>query len=122
GSRRQGPPGSPRGGGVPAPVSTCRQRARPAGRITATHLHNGRMRELNVATTTHGRVLVDGETDGGPLRLLAGFHGYSQNADEMMEMLRGIPLDGSWTRVSIQGLHRFYRWRAQTTVASWMTR
>jgi len=80
------------------------------------------MRELNVAATTHGRVLVEGEADGGPLRLLAGFHGYAQNADEMMEMLRGIPLDGSWTRVSIQGLHRFYRRRAQTTVASWMTR
>jgi predicted esterase len=80
------------------------------------------MRELNVAATTHGRVLIDGGADGGPLRLLAGFHGYAQNADEMMAMLRAIPLDGSWTRVSIQGLHRFYRARSQTTVASWMTR
>src|SRR5262245_24773830 len=80
------------------------------------------MRELNVATTTHGRVLIEGDADDGPLRLLTGFHGYTQNADEMMEMLRGIPLDGSWTRVSIQALHRFYRGRSQTTVASWMTR
>jgi len=80
------------------------------------------MRELNVAATTHGRVLIDGGADGGPLRLLAGFHGYAQNADEMMEMLRGVSVDGSWTRVSIQGLHRFYRARSQTTVASWMTR
>jgi predicted esterase len=79
------------------------------------------MRELNVSVTTHGRVLVD-EAGSGPLRIVAGFHGYAQSADEMMEMLRAIPLDESWTRVSIQALHRFYRGRARATVASWMTR
>ena len=80
-----------------------------------------RMRELNVPVTTHGRILVD-EPAGGPLRILAGFHGYAQNAEEMMEMLAGIPLGASWTRVSVQGLHRFYRGRGEITVASWMTR
>lgn len=79
------------------------------------------MRELNVSVTTHGRVLID-DAESGPLRVLAGFHGYAQNADEMMDMLRSIPLDESWTRVSIQALHRFYRGRAEATVASWMTR
>src|SRR5262245_57234481 len=79
------------------------------------------MRELNVPVTTHGRVLIE-EGGPGPLRLLIGFHGYAQNAEEMFEMLRGIPVDPSWTRVSVQGLHRFYRGRSQLTVASWMTR
>jgi predicted esterase len=81
------------------------------------------MRELNVPITTHGRVLVDDPDEPGPLRLLVGFHGYGQNADEMLEMLRSIPDASSWTRASVQALHRFYRGRsATTTVASWMTR
>jgi len=79
------------------------------------------MRDLNVATTAHGRVLVD-EAPEGPVRLLVGFHGYAQNAEEMMEMLRAVPVGRSWTRVSVQGLHRFYRSRSELTVASWMTR
>ena len=78
------------------------------------------MRELNVAAETHGRVLVE-EAPAGPLLLLAGFHGYGQNADEMMDMLRAVPVGRSWTRVSVQALHRFYR-RSEVTVASWMTR
>jgi predicted esterase len=80
------------------------------------------MRDLNIPVTTHGRVLIEDAAAGSPLRILAGCHGYAQSADEMMEMLRGVPLDASWTRVSIQALHRFYRGRSQTTVASWMTR
>ena len=79
------------------------------------------MRELNVSVTTHGRVLVE-DAASDPLRLLVGFHGYAQNADEMMAMLRGIPDRSSWTLVAIQALHRFYRGRSETTVASWMTR
>ena len=80
------------------------------------------MRELNIPVTTHGRILIDEAEKASPLRILAGCHGYAQNADEMMEMLRRIPADASWTRVSIQALHRFYRGRGPTTVASWMTR
>ena len=79
------------------------------------------MRELNIPVTTHGRVLIDEGPSAPPLRLLAGCHGYAQSADEMMEMLEEIPCAG-WTRVSIQALHRFYRGRSETTVASWMTR
>jgi predicted esterase len=80
------------------------------------------MRELNIPVTAHGRLLIDDAEQASPLRILAGCHGYAQSADEMMEMLRSIPVDASWTRVSIQALHRFYRGRSQTTVASWMTR
>ena len=79
------------------------------------------MRELNIPVTTHGRVLIDGSR-AEPLRLLLGCHGYAQNAEEMMEMLRAIPDGEGWTRVSVQALHRFYRGRSQITVASWMTR
>jgi predicted esterase len=79
------------------------------------------MRELNVPVTTHGRILVD-DGQAAALRLLVGCHGYAQNADEMMEMLRGIPAGDECTRVSIQALHRFYRGRSQVTVSSWMTR
>jgi predicted esterase len=80
------------------------------------------MRAINVAVTTHGRVLVDDAPGAAPVRLLAGCHGYGQNAEEMMEMLRAIAAGPEWTRVSIQGLHRFYRGRSRTTVAGWMTR
>lgn len=80
------------------------------------------MRDLNIAVTTHGRLLIDDAAPDAPLRILAGCHGYAQNAEEMMDLLRRIPTDGSWTRVSIQALHRFYRGRGPTTVASWMTR
>ena len=78
------------------------------------------LREIALPATTHGRILV-APAGAGPLRMLAGFHGYGQNAEEMMEMLRGAAADG-WTLVSIQGLHRFYRGRTTITVASWMTR
>jgi predicted esterase len=80
------------------------------------------MREIDVPVTTHGRVLVDEAVPAAPVRLLVGCHGYAQSADEMMELLRSIPVDAAWTRVSIQALHRFYRGRSEVTVASWMTR
>ena len=80
------------------------------------------MREINVPATTHGRVLVGEPREAGPLRLLAGFHGYAQNADDMMTMLRDIPEAANWTVISVQALHRFYRGRSDVTVASWMTR
>ena len=81
------------------------------------------MRELNIPVTTHGRVLIDEDSANAaqPLELLVGCHGYAQNAEEMMEMLRGIPAAEGWTRLSIQALHRFYRGRSPITVSSWMT-
>ncbi len=79
------------------------------------------MRELNIPVTTHGRILIEGDP-AGSLKLLVGCHGYAQNADEMMEMLRSIPAGEEWTRVSVQALQRFYRGRSEVTVASWMTR
>ncbi len=72
-----------------------------------------------VETKTHGRLLVRA---ADPRQLLVGFHGYAQNAEEMMSELEQIPGSESWTLVSIQGLHRFYRSRSEVVVSSWMTR
>jgi predicted esterase len=80
------------------------------------------MRTLSVETQTHGRVLIEdaASTSASP-SLLVGFHGYGQNAEDMLEDLKRIPGSSQWTLVSIQALHRFYA-RGQKTVASWMTR
>lgn len=69
-------------------------------------------------TDTTGRYLVE----PGPLDapLLVGFHGYGQNAEALLEALRGIPGTDRWTLVSVEALHRFYN-RSQKVVASWLT-
>lgn len=72
----------------------------------------------SIEARVHGRYLVE---DGDPARVLAGFHGYAQNAGEMLDDLRAIA-PAEWTIVGVQGLHRFYRSRSRITVASWMTR
>ena len=57
-----------------------------------------------------------------PRGILAGFHGYMENAAIQLARLAQIPGSEAWTLVSIQALHRFYRGRSQEVVASWMTR
>ena len=69
-------------------------------------------------TETTGRYLVEPGPAGAPL--LMGLHGYGQNAEALLEALRGIPGAERWTLVSVQALHRFYN-RTQEVVASWMT-
>jgi predicted esterase len=77
--------------------------------------------EYTVSTQTHGRYLVS--RGAGPAdRLLIGFHGYAETAEEGLERLRTIPGIDRWTLVSVQGLHQFYRRRTNDIVASWMTR
>ena len=76
-----------------------------------------------VPATVHGRVLI--EPDEGAavsLRVLVGFHGYAQTAGDMMQDLNRIPGASDWTRVSIQGLNRFYTRGDAQVVANWMTR
>lgn len=41
------------------------------------------MRTLNIATTTHGRVLVREAAD--PVAVIVSFHGYMENAEIPME-------------------------------------
>jgi predicted esterase len=74
-----------------------------------------------IGTTTHGRVLVS-RPAGTPAGLLVGYHGYAESAEIQLARLDAIAGAADWTRVSIQGLHRFYRGRSQDVVASWMTR
>ena len=75
---------------------------------------------LHITTRTHGRVLV--RDAGRPSLVLVGFHGYMENAAVQMDRLLATAGSQSWTLVSVQGLHRFYRGRSEDVVASWMTR
>jgi len=80
-------------------------------------------REILAPARVHGRVLLDESgADDGSLRLLVGFHGYAQNADEMLAELQRIPGHDGWTLIAVQALNRFYRGRTHVTVANWMTR
>jgi predicted esterase len=75
----------------------------------------------SVATTTHGRVLL--RRAGAAARgVLAGFHGYLENADVQLARLETIPRADEWTLLSLQGLNRVYRGRTSHVVAGWMTR
>jgi predicted esterase len=78
--------------------------------------------ERNIATTTHGRYLVEPPPASGPAPMLVGFHGYAEAADAQMERLRAIPGADRWLLVCVQGLHRFYQRRTNDVIASWMTR
>ncbi len=55
------------------------------------------------------------------MRLLVGFHGYAQTAEDMLTELEQVPGSGKWTLLSVQALHRFYA-RGEKVVACWMTR
>jgi predicted esterase len=74
-----------------------------------------------IATSTHGRYVVERPDGPGPFPVLMGFHGYAESASMHLEQLRRIDPHHAWLRVSVQGLHRFYT-RMQDVVASWMTR
>lgn len=76
----------------------------------------------SIATTTHGRFLVDVPAAMGPHPLLVGFHGYGESAERHLEQLRQIPGIDAWALASVQGLHRFYTSKMGDVVASWMTR
>lgn len=77
-------------------------------------------RTLNIATRIHGRVVVREAAD--PAVVIAGFHGYMENAEIQMARLEALPDSERATLISVQGLHRFYRGRAEDVVAGWMTR
>ena len=75
-----------------------------------------------IATTTHGRYLVQPTSTPGTAPLLVGFHGYAELAEHALERLRAIPGADRWTLVSIQALNRFYQRRTSDVIAGWMTR
>jgi predicted esterase len=78
--------------------------------------------ELNLPTTIHGRILIEGPADSSSSRILVSFHGYKSNADDALADALQIPgVRAGWHVVAPQGLHRFYG-REERIVASWMTR
>jgi predicted esterase len=78
--------------------------------------------ERAIAVPTHGRYIVEEPIGADPRRLLVGFHGYAEAAEAQLARLHSIRVADSWLRVSVQGLHRFYRARTTDVVASWMTK
>src|SRR5215475_5416837 len=78
--------------------------------------------ERTIEATTHGRYLVVPPEQGPPTMAVVGFHGYGETADKQMERLQSIRGGTRCLRISIQGLHRFYRSSTNEVVASWMTR
>jgi predicted esterase len=71
-----------------------------------------------VETQVHGRALYEPRSRH---RLIAGFHGYAENAAMNLAELQRIPGSETWSLLSIQALHPFYT-KKQEVVASWMTR
>jgi predicted esterase len=80
------------------------------------------MTERTIAATVHGRYLVIPAAVSGTAPLLAGFHGYGEDAETQLERLRASRGSEASPLVSIQALHRFYERRTNRVVASWMTR
>jgi predicted esterase len=77
----------------------------------------------SIATTTHGRYLVETPDGVESAPLLVGFHGQAEDAEIQLARVSAIPGADRWIRCSVQGLHRWYRGRDGTTVvAGWMTR
>lgn len=79
------------------------------------------MNAHTIAVQAHGRYLVDLPSHGSADGVIVACHGYGENAAIQMERLQALPVDLAWLRVSVRGLHRFYRNRANDIGASWMT-
>ena len=73
-----------------------------------------------IAAQIHGRYLVHSPTDE-VVGTLCGFHGYKENADIHLDVLRRIAGDRHWRLVSMQALNRFYS-KGGDVVANWMTK
>jgi predicted esterase len=78
--------------------------------------------QLTIATTTHGRVLVEDTAVASSSRLIVAFHGYAQRAEDVLAEVQRIPGVSQWRVAAVQALDRFYGRDQQTVVASWMTR
>jgi predicted esterase len=74
-----------------------------------------------IATTTHGRYLLDDGGGGAPAGLLVGFHGQGEDAAIEMDELQRMRGARPWLLLSVQALHRYYN-RRDEVVAGWMTR
>jgi predicted esterase len=73
----------------------------------------------HVETSVHGRFILKPCNSG---RLLVGFHGYAENAEDQLARLTRLKIAEDWMICSIQGLHPFYTRTNGQVVASWLTR
>ena len=76
---------------------------------------------VHIPTEVRGRVLLR-EASISPAPLLAGFHGYGENAERLLEAIVEIPGITTWNVAVIQALHPFYNTKTGEVVASWMTK
>lgn len=77
---------------------------------------------LHIPALVHGRCLIERGADAGERApLLAGFHGYGENARRHLAELRKIPGTEHWLRCAVAAPHPFYN-RNGDVVGSWMTR
>ncbi len=74
-----------------------------------------------IPATVHGRYLIRSATNDCR-GLVFGFHGYSTNAEHLLEEMAAIPDISDWTLVAVQALHPFYNTKTSEVVASWMTK
>jgi predicted esterase len=75
-----------------------------------------------IEARTQGQYLVSPPLTPGPAPLLVGFHGYGEHAERHLHALRRLPGAAQWLLVSIDALHRFYDFKRDAVVGSWMTR
>lgn len=73
-----------------------------------------------IAAKTHGRYLIHEPTDEA-VGTVCGFHGYKENAEIHMDVLRRVAGDRHWRLISVQALNRFYN-KGGDVVGNWMTK
>ena len=73
-----------------------------------------------VQTAVSGRCLVEEPAGKGPFRLLVGFHGYGQVAEDELVLLDRMTGSRDWLCCAVEALHPFYS-RNGTVGACWMT-
>jgi len=74
----------------------------------------------HIHTQISGRYIIEKSSENGPYPLFVGFHGYGEDAETHLMMMKQIPGIHKWLCCSIQALHPFYA-RSETIGASWMT-
>jgi predicted esterase len=75
-----------------------------------------------VEARVHGRVLREaGGSEVDESTWWVGFHGYAENAERSLEVLRSLPATQRATRIAIDALHPFYTKQGEV-VGCWMTK
>ena len=73
-----------------------------------------------IKTVVSGRYVIRKPSDEAPYKLLVGFHGYGQLAEDELSLLQGITGNSGWMCCSIEALHPFYKEKGMVG-ANWMT-